>query len=60
MRSVGIIAESGSYIPGIRSGREMEEVGLFRKDCYEDFVPVRDLDAIDGMLILVRKCGMLV
>ena len=60
IQSIGIITAGGSYIPWIRNSHEMGEVWLFMKKYYEDIIPVNDQDAIDGMLDLIRKCGMLV
>lgn len=60
MSSIGIITEWGSYIPGIRNSYEMGEVWLFIKKYYTDIISVSDQDAIDGMLTLIRRCGMLV
>ncbi len=60
MQSIGIITAGWSYIPGIRNSREMWEVGLFERRYYRDYEEVWDTDAIDKMLTLVRKCGMLV
>ncbi len=60
MQSIGIITAGLSYIPGIRNSREMGEVGLFDRKYYTDYEEVTDNDAIDKMLILIRKCGMLV
>lgn len=60
MKSFGIITDHWSYIPGIRNSNEMGEVWLFEKHYYKDFLPVSDQVAIEGMLKLVRKCGILV
>ena len=59
MKNIGIITASGSYIPWIRNSHEMAEVGLFIKKYYTDIIPVNDQNAIDSMLILIRKCGIL-
>lgn len=60
MKSIGIITAVGSYIPWIRNSHEMSEVWLFVKKYYTDIIPVNDQDAIDSMLTLIQKCGMLV
>ncbi len=60
MKSIGIITAGSSYIPGIRNSREMGEVGLFDRKYYTNYEAVRDDDAIESMLLLIRKCGMLV
>lgn len=57
--SVGIIAAKGDTIPGIRNIDEMYEVGIFNKDFYDDIVVVNADEAIDAMLLLIRKCGIL-
>lgn len=60
MRTIGIISESGSFLPWIRTTQEMAEVGLFDPSKYSDFQTVTEDSAIDAMLILIRQCGMLV
>lgn len=59
-KTIGIIAENRSFLPGIRNTDEMREVGLFDPELYADFETVNDQDAIDDMLDLIRKCGLLV
>jgi len=56
---IGIIASKGDNIPGIRNIDEMYEVGIFDKTIYDEIVSISSIDAIDGMLTLVRKCGIL-
>ncbi len=60
MQSIGIITTAWSYIPWIRNSHEMEDVWLFMKKYYARIIPINDQDAIDGMLTLVKKCGMIV
>lgn len=59
LQSIGIIAELGHSIPGLRNIDEMEEMGIFEKDQYQDFVVVDIPHALDGMLTLIRRCGVL-
>lgn len=59
MQSIWVITAWWSYIPWIRNSHEMSEVGLFIKKYYENILPISDQDAIDSMLILIRKCGIL-
>ncbi len=59
MKNVGVIASKGHLLPGIRNVDEMYEVGLFRKDFYDDIVEVSMDESIDAMLMLIRKCGIL-
>jgi rhodanese-related sulfurtransferase len=47
------------FLPGIRNVDEMYEVGLFRKDFYDDIVEVNIDESMDAMLTLIRKCGIL-
>lgn len=60
MQSIGIITAGRSYLPGIRNSQEMFEVGLFDPKLYADFSEVDEQNAIDYMLVLIRKCGLLV
>jgi cysteine synthase B len=59
LKNVGVIASKGHLLPGIRNVDEMYEVGLFRKDFYDDIVEVNIDESIDAMLMLIRKCGIL-
>lgn len=59
LKKIGIIAEKGDNIPGIRNKDEMHEVGIFEKNLYDDIISVNSMEAIDGMLILNRKIGLL-
>lgn len=56
---IGIVAEAHNHIPGGREAQEMWEVGLFDKSMYEEILPVSVAQAIDGMMTLVRRCGIL-
>lgn len=59
LKNIGIIASKGHLLPGIRNVDEMYEVGLFRKDFYDEIVEVNMDESIDAMLAMVRKCGIL-
>lgn len=59
LKKIGIIAEKGDNIPGIRNRDEMHEVGIFDKSLYDDIISVNSMEAIDGMLTLNRKVGLL-
>lgn len=56
---VGLVAHKSDFIPGIRNIDEVHEVGLFDPDTYDAIETVSADEAIDGMLELVRRCGML-
>lgn len=57
--AIGVIADRGELLPGIRNMDEMYEVGIFDRSIYDDVVTVREQDAIDHMLLLNRRCGVL-
>jgi cysteine synthase B len=59
VKNIGVIASKGHLLPGIRNVDEMYEVGLFRKDFYDEIVEVSMDESIDAMLMLIRKCGIL-
>ena len=59
LKKIGIIAEKGDTIPGIRNKDEMYEVGIFNKSLYDEIVLVNSEEAIEEMLVLNRKCGIL-
>lgn len=59
LKNIGVIASKGNLLPGIRDVDEMYEVGLFRKDFYDEIVEVDIDESLDAMLDLIRKCGIL-
>lgn len=58
LRLIGLTARRHDFIPGIRSAEELWENGVFRRKSYDELVAVSSQDAIDGMLTLIRKCGI--
>ena len=56
---VGLVAAKSDFIPGIRTIDEVHEVGLFDPDTYDEIGTVASDEAIEGMLTLVRRCGIL-
>lgn len=59
VRLLGVVSEAGSWVPGGRNMNELWEVGFFRRDAYDSIVSGTKDDAIDGMLTLNRRCGIL-
>ncbi|SDT59118.1 pyridoxal-phosphate dependent enzyme [Actinoplanes derwentensis] len=58
-RVIGLVAAKNDFIPGIRTIDEVHEVGLFEPSVYDVIEPVSADEAIDGLLALVRRCGIL-
>ncbi|KJS56492.1 pyridoxal-5'-phosphate-dependent protein subunit beta [Streptomyces rubellomurinus subsp. indigoferus] len=56
---VGLVADKSDFIPGIRTIDEVHEVGLFDPGTYDTLQSVTADQAIDGMLTLIRRCGLL-
>jgi cysteine synthase/rhodanese-related sulfurtransferase len=56
---VGLVAAKSDFIPGIRNIDEVHEVGLFDPGTYDTIEAVSADEAIDGLLALVRRCGIL-
>ena len=56
---VGITARRHDSIPGIRSIDELWENGIFSPKEYDSLLEISSLEAIDGLLLLARKCGLL-
>ncbi|GGT15256.1 pyridoxal-phosphate dependent enzyme [Streptomyces purpureus] len=56
---VGLVAHKSDFIPGIRTIDEVQEVGIFDPATYDTIEAVGADDAIDGMLTLIRRCGLL-
>ncbi|MFF3754734.1 pyridoxal-phosphate dependent enzyme [Streptomyces sp. NPDC002018] len=59
VRVVGLVADKSDFIPGIRTIDEAHEVGLFDPATYDTMDAVTADEAIDGMLTLARRCGIL-
>lgn len=55
----GIISDPNDFIPGIRNSNEMWEVGLFERQLYSDFIEVDSTEALDSMVELIRKTGVM-
>ncbi|MGI5373449.1 pyridoxal-phosphate dependent enzyme [Streptomyces sp. CA-251387] len=59
VRVVGLVAAKSDFIPGIRTIDEAHEVGLFDPGTYDTIDSVSADEAIEGMLTLNRRCGIL-
>ncbi|WP_329577373.1 pyridoxal-phosphate dependent enzyme [Kitasatospora sp. NBC_01250] len=56
---LGLVAHKSDFIPGIRTIDEVHEVGLFDPATYDAIESVTADQAIDGMVTLIRRCGLL-
>ncbi|ORT60509.1 pyridoxal-phosphate dependent enzyme [Streptomyces sp. CB03238] len=56
---VGLVGGKSDFIPGIRTADEVQEVGLFDPATYDTIEAVSADEAIDGMVTLLRRCGLL-
>jgi cysteine synthase B len=59
LKLVGITAGKGDFIPGIRTVDQLLEAGIFSPEKYDEIVTVESSAAIEGLLTLVRRCGVL-
>ncbi|WP_320781807.1 pyridoxal-phosphate dependent enzyme [Streptomyces sp. CRN 30] len=59
VRVLGLVADKSDFIPGIRTIDEVHQVGLFDPGTYDSLASVTSQEAIDGMITLVRRCGLL-
>jgi cysteine synthase B len=59
LQTIAIVSRNNHFIPGIRSLSQMWESELFKRDAYKDFIHVGEQEAIDGLLELSRRCGVL-
>jgi cysteine synthase/rhodanese-related sulfurtransferase len=59
LKNIGIVSSRQGFIPGIRNSDEMYEVGLFEKSFYDSIVEITIDEALDGMMTLIRRCGVL-
>ncbi|MEU3562423.1 pyridoxal-phosphate dependent enzyme [Kitasatospora sp. NPDC006786] len=55
---LGLVAHKSDFIPGIRTIDEVHEVGLFDPATYDAIASVTSDQAIEGMLTLLRRCGL--
>ncbi|GHE55580.1 pyridoxal-phosphate dependent enzyme [Streptomyces capitiformicae] len=59
VRVLGLVAHKSDFIPGIRTIDEVHQVGLFDPATYDTIESVTADEAIDGMMTLIRRCGLL-
>lgn len=59
MVSIGVVPNASEFMPGVRSLSQMWESGLFRREEYNDFMVISEQEAVEAMLVLVRRCGVL-
>ncbi|MEV8530527.1 pyridoxal-phosphate dependent enzyme [Streptomyces sp. NPDC051211] len=59
VRVIGLVGEKSDFIPGIRTIDEVQEVGLFDPGTYDTIEAVSADEAVEGMLTLLRRCGLL-
>jgi cysteine synthase B len=59
MKTIGVVAAKGNYLPGVRNMDEMFEVGLFDRKIYAEVAEVFEDEAILAMSRLNRQCGLL-
>ncbi|MDO3399916.1 pyridoxal-phosphate dependent enzyme [Mycolicibacterium neoaurum] len=55
----GLVAAKGDFVPGIRTWDEVHEVGLFDPANYDSIASVSAEESLDGMMTLIRRCGIL-
>ncbi len=58
-KAIGVTAQTGHFIPGIRNMAQMIESTMFQKDYYDHIYPLSEDDALQGMLTLARDCAIL-
>ncbi|MEU4657496.1 pyridoxal-phosphate dependent enzyme [Streptomyces sp. NPDC023723] len=59
VRVLGLVAGKSDFIPGIRTIDEVRQVGLFDPVTYDVMASVSSGEAIEGMVTLIRRCGLL-
>lgn len=55
---IAVVTKNGEYVPGGRNENELFETGFYKPEFYDDMVLGTVQKSIDGMLELVRKCGI--
>lgn len=56
---VGVISDNDDYVPGIRHKGEVFDVGPFDENYYNELVAINAMDAIDGVVSLIRDFGVM-
>lgn len=56
---IGIVAGKSDFIPGIRNLDQLMGAGIFQPEFYDEIITIESNVAIDGMLSLIRECGVL-
>jgi len=55
----GVVAAAGHHVPGGRNSAELWEVGFFKREFFSDLIEGTRDQAIEGMLELNRRVGIL-
>lgn len=58
-KAIGVTAQTGHFIPGIRNMAQMMESSMFQKDYYDKIYPLSEEEGLQGMLTLARDCAIL-
>jgi cysteine synthase len=56
---VGVVSDHHDFIPGIRHKGEIFDVGPFDEKYYKELVDVNAMDAIEGVVSLIRDYGVM-
>lgn len=59
LETIGVVASKEDYIPGIRNGDEIMEVGLFDPEYFQEILNITSKEAVEFSLKLIRQCGLL-
>lgn len=58
LMAVGVVSHPNQMIPGIRNLGQMWESGIFKRQYYSEIMELSEQEAIDGLLLLCRRCGV--
>ncbi len=59
LKIIGVVSEESDFVPGIRHKGEIFDVGAFREEYYEQIIGIHALDAIEGIVRLMRDFGVM-
>lgn len=59
IKLIGVIAEKGETIPGIRNEKELLSVGHFKKENYDEIIPIAPDEAVKATLELIYNFGII-
>lgn len=58
LKSIGVVSEPGSWVPGNRNLNELWEVGIYKEEKYDEILQDDYMNSIEGAIELLTKAGV--